>query len=86
MCKIYLKDAYFAVLLSQSSRKYVRYQCKGLLYKFLCLCFGLSSTPKVFTELMKVLISLLRKPCINITIYPGDMLLMIVPPEELLIA
>ena len=47
MCKIALKDAYLLVPLSKKSKKYVRFEWKGLLYKFLCLCFGLSSAPRV---------------------------------------
>ena len=34
MCKIDLKDAYFAIPLSVKSRKYVRFQWKGFLYEF----------------------------------------------------
>ena len=43
MCKIDLKDAYFSVPLSKGSRNLVRFQWKGSLYKFLCICFGLQS-------------------------------------------
>ena len=35
MCKIDLKDTYFAVALAKGSQKYVRFQWKGSLYKFL---------------------------------------------------
>ena len=50
MGKIDLKDAYFAVPLLSSSQKYIRLKWKGNLYQFLCLCFGLSSAPRVFTK------------------------------------
>ena len=85
MCKIDLKDAYFAIPLSVKSRKYVRFQWKGLLYEFCCLCFGLSPAPLVFTKLLKVPISLLRKPSVKI-IYLDDMLLMASSLEDLLMA
>ena len=68
MCKIDLKDTYFAVALAKGSQKYVRFQWKGSLYKFLWLCFSLSSAPRVYTKLMKVPISLLRQFCIKIII------------------
>ena len=58
MCKIDLKYVYFAISLSVKSRRYVRFQWKGLLYEFCCLCFGLSPAPLVFTKLLKVPISL----------------------------
>ena len=86
MCKIDLKDAYFAILLSVKSRKYVRFQWKGLLYEFCCLCFGLSPAPLVFTKLLKVPISLLRKLNVRIIIYLDDMLLMASSLEDLLMA
>ena len=86
MCKIDLKDAYFAIPLSVKSRKYVRFQWKGLLYEFCCLCFGLSPAPLVFTKLLKVPISLLRKLNVRIIIYLDDMLLMASSLEDLLMA
>ena len=86
MSKIDLKDAYFAILLSVKSRKYVRFQWKGLLYEFCCLCFGLSPAPLVFTKLLKVPISLLRKLSVRIIIYLDDMLLMASSSEDLLTA
>ena len=86
MCKIDLKDAYFAIPLSVKSRKYVRFQWKGLLYEFCCLCFGLSPAPLVFTKLLKVPISLLRKLNVRIVIYFDDMLLMVSSLEDLLVA
>lgn len=57
-----------------------------MLYEFLCLCFGLSSGPRVFTKLIKVPISLLQKLCIRIVIYLEDAILMATSQEELLIA
>ena len=60
-CKIDLKDAYFAVPLHSGSQKYIRFKWKGNLYQFLCLCFGLSSAPRVFTKPIKISISVMRK-------------------------
>ena len=58
MCKVDQKDAYFAIPMLVKSRKYARFQWKGLPYEFCCLCFGLSPAPLVFTKLLKVPISL----------------------------
>ena len=85
MCKIDQKDAYFAIPMSVKSRKYARFQWKCLLYEFCCLCFELSLAPLVFTKLLKVPISLLRKPSVKI-IYLDDMLLMASSLEDLLMA
>ena len=50
MCKIDLQDPYFSVPLSKDSQKLVRFQWEGNLFQFLCLCFGLGLTPRVFTS------------------------------------
>lgn len=57
MCKIDL----LCSSISERLSKYVRFQWKGSLYKFLCFYFGLSLAPRIFTKLTKVPISLLRK-------------------------
>ena len=66
MCKLDLKDAYFSVPLEKISRKFVRFRWSGNLYEFLCLCFGLGPAPRIFTKLLKVSMTILRK--INIKI------------------
>ena len=76
MCKLDLKDAYFSVPLDRNSRKFIRFQWKGTLYEFICLCFGLGPAPRVFTKLLKVPISLLRKINIRAMIYLDDMLVL----------
>ena len=73
MCKLDLKDAYFSIPLSTKSKKHVRFIWKGNLYEFLCLAFGLAPSPRVFTKLMKVPISILRRINIRLVIYLEDM-------------
>ena len=68
MCKLDLKDAYFTVPLDQNSRKFVRFQWKGNPYEFVCLYFGLGPAPSVFTKLLKIPLSLLRKINIRVII------------------
>ena len=72
--------------LSVKSRKYLRFQWKGLLYEFCFLCFGLSSAPLVLTKLLKAPIFLLRKLSVKIIIYLNGMLLMTSSLEDLLMA
>ena len=86
MCKLDLKDAYFCVPLKKESRKYVRFQWEGTLYEFLCLCFGLGPAPLIFTKILKVPISLLRRLQIRVIIFLDDMLLMSQTLEELLMS
>ena len=48
MRKVDLKDPYFCVYLHRYHQKFLRYQWKGKIYEFLCLCFGLGPTPWIF--------------------------------------
>ena len=76
MCKLDLKDASFTVPLSTRSRKLVRFFWKGKLHEFLCLAFGLGLAPRIFTKLLKVPISILRRLNIRLIIYLDALLLM----------
>ena len=49
---------------------------QGDSYEFMCLCFGLGPAPSVFTKLLKIPISLLRKINIRVIIYLDDMLIL----------
>ena len=73
--KIDLKDAYFSVPLSNRSKKYVRFQWEGSLYEFQCLMFGLGPAPRIFTKLLKIPISLLRRLHVKLIIYIDDILI-----------
>ena len=84
MCKIDLKDAYFAVPLHSSSQKYIKFKWKGNLHQFLCLYFGLSSGPTVFTKFMKIRISVMRELNVRLIIFLDDILLMTSTKKELI--
>ena len=75
LCKIDLKDAYFAIPLEKTSRKYKRFLWEGDLYKFTCLCFGLACAPQIFTKLLKVPFALLKRLNVRVVIYLDDMLI-----------
>jgi len=83
MCKLDLKDAYFAVPLHPDSQKYVRFQWGQKIYQFLCLCFGLAPAPRVFTKLMKIPIAVMRRLNVRLLIFLDDILLMASSKEEL---
>ncbi|XP_066965474.1 uncharacterized protein [Macrobrachium rosenbergii] len=50
MLTVDLMDVYFQVPVHTSSRRYLRFVLDGLVYQFKDLCFGLSTTPQVFTR------------------------------------
>ncbi|KMQ83228.1 reverse transcriptase, partial [Lasius niger] len=61
MSHVDLKDAYFAIPIHKNNRKYFRFDLKGVLYEFTCLPFGLSSSPFVFTKIMRPVVNYIRK-------------------------
>ena len=87
MCKLELKDANFStVSLHKDSRKLLRFLCAGNLYEFLCLCFGLRPAPRIFTKLLKVPVSVLRRLMIRVIIYLDDLLILENGMKEILMA
>ena len=73
-CRTDLKDAYFSVPLHNNLPKLERVLWAGNLYKFPCLCFGLGPTPRIFTNLFKIPLSVLRCLMIGAIIYLDDLL------------
>ena len=61
LAKVDLKDAYFAVPIHHSHHQYLRFNFQGKCYQFICLPFGLSSAPWVFTKTLKPALALLRE-------------------------
>ena len=76
MAKIDLKDAYFAVPISEEDRKYLRFRWTKKTFQFNCLPFGLSCAPWVFTKITKAAVSVLRELGIRLIIYIDDILVM----------
>ena len=60
MASLDLKDAYYSVSIDTNHRIYLRFIWKNQLFQFTCLPNGLSSTPRIFTKLMKPAYSTLR--------------------------
>jgi len=56
----------------------------GNLYKFQCLCFSLGPAPKIFTNLLKIPIAILRRLNVRIVIYLDDMLILGYSWEEVI--
>ena len=72
--KIDLKDAFFLVPIKKSSQKYLKFKFNNKYFKFVCLPFGLSTSPYVFTKLMKPVMQYLRERGIVAGIFIDDIL------------
>nr|CAH7724196.1 unnamed protein product [Callosobruchus chinensis] len=57
-------------------KKYLRVYFKGILYEYNCLCFGLNCALRVFTKLLKPIISFHRQKGHISVVYLDDFLLM----------
>ena len=56
-----LKDAYYSISVDRRDRKFLRFYWIDQLYEFTCLPNGLTTAPRIFTKVLKVVFSHLRK-------------------------
>ena len=71
-----LEDAFYHVSLHKESRRYTRFMLDRKIWQFTCLPMGLTSSPRVFTELTKTLTRYLRKRGMIVIIYLDDLLIL----------
>ena len=86
LVKIDLQDAYLAIPLHQQSQNLVKFRWQRTLFQFLVMCFGIGPAPRVFTKVLKVPISVLRRLNIRLLIYLDDRILMAQSLTEIKIA
>lgn len=60
MASIDLKDAYFSLPVHKNYQKYLKFVLQGVLYKFTCMPQDLACAPRLFTKLLKPVLSHLR--------------------------
>ena len=77
-----MQDAYYLVPVTKEHQKYLRFSWKGILYQYVCLPFGLSSAPRIFTKILKILIARLRAMGIRLIVYLDDILIMGTSEDE----
>ena len=61
MASINLKDTYYSVPIALSDQKYLFFQFEEVRYKYACMPNGLSFALRIFTKLLKPVLSTLRK-------------------------
>jgi hypothetical protein len=76
MAKLDIKDAYYSVAIDENHQKFLKFQWRRKLYKFVVLPNGYSQAPRRFTKLMKPICSVLRKQGHTILIYIDDVLIL----------
>ncbi len=70
-----LKDAYLHIAIKPSSRKWLGFAIDNKFYRFKSLPFGLSTAPRTFTRVVKVIAEHFRKRGVYVFIYLDDWLL-----------
>jgi len=85
MVKLDLKDAYLQVPIHQEHQCLLQFQWEHKIYQFVCLPFGLTSAPRVFTKIMKPVVGTLRQMGIRLIIYLDNILIMHQIREELIL-
>lgn len=66
------KHAYFSVSINPKERKWLKFKWKDDDYQFTCLPQGLSSAPRLFTKLLKPVLTHLRKLGMFVMCYTDD--------------
>jgi hypothetical protein len=67
-----LSEAFYSIPIKQSDRKYFRFYNKAQKYQFTALIMGLSTSPRVFTKILKPVFASLRKQGHISTAYIDD--------------
>ena len=70
-----IQDAYLHVPMARPVRKYLRFMVNGRVYQFVCLPFGLATSPREFTKLLRPVVQLLRLQGIKLHVYLDDWLI-----------
>ena len=70
-----IRDAYLHVPMHQAVRKYLRFVVNKKVYQFTCLPFGLATSPRKFTKLLRPVVSLLRQQGVKLHVYLDDWLI-----------
>ena len=84
MVSLDLQDAYFNIPIFSLHCKYLHFIWKNQRYEFICLPFGYSLAPRVFTKVFKPIILYLRLHGLRIIIFLDDILLVASSKQECL--
>ena len=60
MTSIDLKDAYYSVAMALEHKKCLKFVWRNQLYAFTCHPMGLTSSPRIFTKILKPVFATLR--------------------------
>ena len=73
--KIDIKDVYFHIAIHQDYLKYLCFEWKGQIIKFVAMPFGLNIAPRIFTKILKPVIFFLQEKGITTLAYLDDIII-----------
>ena len=75
-------DAYLHGPMHKAVRKYLRFVVNKQVYQFTCLPFGLATSPREFTKLIRLVVALFRQRDVKLHVYLDDWLIRADTPEQ----
>src|SRR2546430_4671221 len=84
MMSIDLNQAFYHIPLAANQRRYFAFDFLERRYCFTCLPFGLTTSPRVFTKILKPIVNLMREKGIRTVAYLDDILIIASSKEEVL--
>ena len=81
---INLQNTYYSVYVKPEDRQWLRFFWKNLPFQFTCLPQGLTSAPRIFTKLLKPVLSHLGKLGIIVICYIDDCIIIAASKDELI--
>lgn len=79
-----LKDAYFQIPIQDSYQQYLRFAINACNFQFVCLPFGLTTSPWLFTKILVAQIAFLRQMGNGMLHYLDDILVLASSEQTLL--
>ena len=77
-----IRDAYLNVPMHQAVRKYLCFVVNKKVYQFTCLPFGLATSPRKFTKLLRPVVTMLRQWGVKLHVYLDDWLICADTPKQ----
>lgn len=84
MVMLDLNQAFYHIPLAESQHPYFAFNFQKRQYCFTCLPFGLMTSPRIFTKILKLIIKMARARGIRVVTYLDDLLIMAEFKEEAL--
>ena len=70
-----ISDAYYSIAMNIISTPYLTFKFLHIYYQFMCLPQGLTSAPRIFTRILRVVMTFLRAQSFRIAAWLDDLLL-----------